>query len=94
MQGFLGSGHGSSCRIQVANPEVRGILVLLLKTGLITSGSGVAAIVVGMFFGFGPCNSTYAGIVFFFGGALAVLVGCVILLWGIVFRVIERFSHT
>jgi hypothetical protein len=66
---------------------------VVLKAGLITGGSGLVAAIVGIFVGFGPCNSTYAGTILFIGGLLAVLVGCVILVCGVVFRVLDRFSR-
>jgi hypothetical protein len=63
----------------------------MVKKGLITIASGFAAMIASFPFGVGPCGPTsFPGIVLFYGGGLAFLIGCGMIGLGLIGKLIRR----
>ena len=67
----------------------------MLKAGLITTDSGVTAIMLSFLGGMGPCGpSSLTGFILLTGGFLATCLGVLIAIVGLVLRGVQRLRES
>jgi len=66
----------------------------MVMKGLIATGAGIAATVFSFPFGVGPCGpSTIPGAILFYGGLLTLLMGCALVVVGLIVNLIRRIRR-